>query len=112
MPTQGPAPNSYHGIRGSVHPPAGTLLLHGLPRGLAHRVVVELEPDLAARVEDVCPVVALVGVALVHHDGVQRVGVLLQAGVLVHPADLLLDILKGNVNFRMLAYCEDLPEAK
>ena len=68
--------------------------------------------NLSLVISDVGPVVAVIDAALVHHDGVQRVGVLLQAGVLVHPADLLLDILKGNVNFRMLAYCEDLPEAK
>jgi hypothetical protein len=50
----------YQRICGSVHPGAGALPLERVPRGLAHGIVVELEPDPADGVVHVGPVVALV----------------------------------------------------
>ncbi len=58
----------YQRIGGSVHPGAGALPLERVPRGLAHGIVVELEPDPAGGVVHVGPVVALVaGFAIKKH---------------------------------------------
>ncbi len=88
---------------------AHALLLKLVPGGLAHGVVVELEPRAAPGVQDVGPVVARVDAALVHHDSVEAVLQATQLGLLVHSAHLVVHLAEGGGQSRDAALHFGLP---